>query len=582
MTDRSIIDEIKSKLDIIAVIQEYVPTLKRTGKNYFGLCPFHNEKSPSFSVSEEIQRYKCFGCSESGDVINFIEKVEGIDFPKALELAAKRAGITLEKSKFQNSNSKDTQEKDELLKVNRLVAEYYHFLLTKHPNGQTGRDYATKRQLGEKQLKEFLIGYAPRGYENLKTFLIKRGYKPEKLVEWSLLVQKNGKTYDKFRNRLMFPILNHVGDVVGFSGRVINPDDIPKYLNSSETLVYKKSNVVYGLYQGKESIRKQKKVILVEGNVDVPMAHKFEINNIVAPMGTALTVDQLKLIKRYADEIIFCFDTDQAGEKALMRAFEMSEQIGLYAKVLNLGDYQDLDEMLKAEPEQAFKAIENTESVVENLINRLLKRTKLSTGRLKSEFVNYLAPFVNLVKDKVEQASYVQKIALIVGLDENLIWEEIKLKPTKTKIETELQKFDIAKPAELPSNMDKKELHLIGLLLQNEFLKAKEVDWEVFSGSRLLDTYLHLINAPSLEKGISTLPEEDQQLGTDLVMNSLGSYESDHEIDQDFDKSIKDISKRYYNRKLGAIKRSILEKEQLGEDISQLLGKQQEYLKKLK
>lgn len=303
-------------------------------------------------------------------------------------------------------------------------------------------------------------------------------------------------------------------------------------------------------------------------------------------MGTALTVDQLKLIKRYAEEIIFCFDTDQAGEKALMRAFEMAEQLGLYAKVLNLGNYQDLDEMLKADPEKAKQALEATESVVENLINRLLKRTKLSTGRLKSEFVNYLAPFVNLVEDKVEQASYVQKIALIVGLDENIIWEELKKKPSERKLtkpaDTQLQKIDLPKNIVVPNNLNKKELHLIGLLVQNSFLREKEIDWEVFSGSRLLDTYLHLINAPTLEKGITTLPEEDQQLGTDLVMNSLGSYESDHEIELDFDKSIKDLSKRYYNKKLGAIKRSILEKEQLGEDISELLNKQQEYLKKIK
>ena len=380
----------------------------------------------------------------------------------------------------------------------------------------------------------------------------------------------------------MFPIHNHVGDIVGFSGRVINPNDIPKYLNSSETLVYRKSSVVYGLFQGKEGIRKSKKAILVEGNVDVPMSHKFEINNVVAPMGTALTVDQLKLIKRYADEIIFCFDTDQAGEKALMRAFEMAEQIGLYSKVLNIGNYQDLDEMLKNEPEKAKESIESTESVVENLIKRLLKRTRLDTAKNKSEFVSYLMPFIKLVKDKVEQASYIQKIAIIVGLGEDIIWNELKSNTPTNKLTETLQKIEISKPRITENNMDKKELHIIGLLVQNPFLKEILIDWDIISSPRLLDTYQHLINATSLEKGIESLPEEDQELATDLVMNSLGSYESDHEIEQDFRKSIKDISKRYYTKKMGDLKRTIFQKEEAGEDISLSLNEQQEILKKLK
>lgn len=579
--DRSIIDQIKSKLDIVSVIQEYIPNMKRASKNYFALCPFHNEKSASFCINEEIQRYKCFGCGESGDLITFIEKIEGIDFPKALEIAAKKAGIELDKSNYKK-DEKTSKEKEELLKVNRLTAEYYHYILTKHKSGEIGRNYVKKRQLAEKEIETFLIGYAPRGFENLKSFLIKRGYKLDKLVEWSLLVQKNGKTYDKFRNRLMFPIHNHVGDIVGFSGRIINPDDIPKYLNSSETLVYRKSNVVYGLFQGKNEIRKSKKAILVEGNVDVPMAHKFGINNVVAPMGTALTIDQLKLIKRYADEIIFCFDTDQAGEKALMRAFEMAEQIGIYSKVLNIGNYQDLDEILKNEPDKVRKSIESTESVVENLIKRLLKRTKLDSAKNKSDFVSNIIPFVRLVNDKVEQASYIQKIAIIVELSEELIWNELKNNKNSKKITDIFQKAEITPPKITGPNFNKKELHVIGLLIQNPFIREYEIDWKVISSQRLIDTYQHLIKAPSLEKGIESLPEEDQELASDLVMNSLGSYESDHEIELDFEKSIKDLSKRYYTKKIGELKRTIIQKEEAGEDISSYLKEQQEILKNLK
>ena len=580
--DRSLIEQIKTKLDIVSVIGEYLPSMKKAGRNYFALCPFHNEKSASFCINEEIQRYKCFGCGENGDLITFIEKIEGIDFPKALEIAAKKAGITIEKVKYNKGTDKQKLEEEQLLKVNRLVAEYFHYILTKHQSGQIGRDYVAKRQLRDEEVKKFMIGYAPKGYENLKNFLKAKGYDMKKMVEWSLLVEKNNKIYDKFRNRLMFPIFNHVGDIVGFTGRVINPDDIPKYLNSAETPVYKKSNVVYGLFQSKEEIRKTKKAIIVEGNVDVPMAHKFEITNVVAPMGTALTIEQLKLIKRYADEIIFCFDTDQAGEKALIRAFEMAEQHKIYSKVLNIGNYQDLDEILKADPKGTIKLIESTESVIDNLISRLLKRMKLDSPKMKSDFVNTLIPYIRLVKDKVEQAGYVQKLAMLVELSEELVWNEVKNNTTtKPRSQTD-QNIVISQAIRLNNNLNRKELHIIGMLLQFPFLRSKQIDWNIISSERLLDTYQHLINATSIDKGIETLPEEDQNLATDLVMNNLGDYQSEYEIEQDLNKSIKDLAKRYYTRLLGELKKELLIKEQAGEDISDLLAEQQELLAKLK
>jgi DNA primase len=346
MSDRTQIEEIKSKLDIVSVISQYVPSLKRAGRNYFGLCPFHKEKTASFSVNPELGLFKCFGCQEAGDVIKFIERIEGLEFPKALELAAKKAGVILKTT----SNPRDIEAdkmKKELLRANSLTCEFFNYLLLKHESGEPCRDYAQRRKLPKNILEKFKIGYAPSGYENLKHFLIKKGFKENDLVDWGLLVSKNGRVYDKFRKRFMFPIISHQGDVIGFSGRLIDPEDKgPKYLNSPETLVYKKSNTLFGLFQAKESIRKEGFAILVEGNVDILSSHKAGISNIVAPLGTALTNEQVKLLKRYCDTVYFALDTDSAGQKALIKDLGMVDDAGISAFILDIGKYKDVDELI--------------------------------------------------------------------------------------------------------------------------------------------------------------------------------------------------------------------------------------------
>jgi DNA primase len=432
MSGRDQIESIKEVLDIASVIGAYVPTLKRTGRNYFGLCPFHKEKTPSFSVNPELRLFKCFGCGEGGDVIKFFERIEGLDFPKALELAASKAGITLEKS-YSTYDNKYDQEKKRLLAANVLTAKYYNYLLLKHPLGEPGLKYAKKRKLEEKEITKFLIGYAPKGFENLKGFLIKRGYSPTELVNWGLLVNRDGKIYDKFRNRLMFTIFDHQGDVVGFSGRLIDPEALgPKYLNSSETLVYKKSKLLYGLYQAKDAIRKNKFTVLVEGNVDILSSHRIGIENIVAPLGTALTIEQVRLLKRYCDSIYFALDTDEAGQHALEKDLVLLDNASIKAYVLELGEYKDVDELIVKGGDWKG-VIANPEEVVPYFIKSLLKRYDLSKSFMKSEYTRKILGFIQTVDDKILQNDYLQKLQDTVGVDVKILKNELdKLKELNT------------------------------------------------------------------------------------------------------------------------------------------------------
>lgn len=424
MDNRDQIQEIKDKLNIVTIIQRYVPSLKRTGRNHFGLCPFHKEKSPSFSVNSEMGLYKCFGCGEGGDVINFLQKIEGLDFPKALELAAQKAGVTI-KRKYSPVDKTKQIEKERILEANHLASEYFHYVLFKHESGKTALEYAKQRKLGDEVLKKFIIGYAPKGYDNLKRFLMKKGFTETELLRWGLLAEKNGKTYDKFRERLMFTIFDHQGDTVGFSGRLIDPKGLgPKYLNSPETLVYKKSKIVYGLFQAKESIRKDKYVVLVEGNVDILTSHQASVENIVAPLGTALTVEQLALIKRYASTVYFALDTDTAGQKALVRALPMIEQLQMQAMVLELGEFQDVDDLIVHGGDWK-SVLKNPSEVVPYFMKNLKDKYNFKKSLEKNTYTRTILNLIAGINDKLLQSEYLKKLETVVSIDMKLLAQEM-------------------------------------------------------------------------------------------------------------------------------------------------------------
>ncbi|MFS8130902.1 MAG: DNA primase [Candidatus Dojkabacteria bacterium] len=409
MTD---IELVKSKLDIVEVISSYVPTVARAGSNYRALCPFHNEKSPSFMINPSLQIFKCFGCGKAGDAIKFIEEIERLEFPEALKVAAEKAGVELTGRSIKKDEKLEA-EKKKLIEANELTAKFYHYILQSHKNGKPGRDYAQKRQIDGERIQKFLVGYAPIQQDALKKFLVSKGFNEKDLVRWGLLVERNGKNIDKFRNRLMQCIFNIRGDVVGFSGRYIGTSkEAPKYLNSPETLVYKKNEMLYGLFHAKEALRKDKFAIMVEGNIDILSSHRVGIENIVAPLGTAFTRNQATLLKRYVDEVYFSFDTDSAGTKALIRGMEILEEIGLRHKVIDLTGYQDADELICKNPAEWPERIKNARDTVEYLMIKLQEPFDMGSAEGKKAYSSVVLPIVASVKDSVSRNQYVKDLSL--------------------------------------------------------------------------------------------------------------------------------------------------------------------------
>lgn len=432
------IEEIKQKLDITSVVQSYVPSLKARGRNWFGLCPFHSEKSPSFSVNPELGIYKCFGCGEGGDVISFLQKLEGLEFREALEMAAEKAGVDLQ-SGGGNIDPDFKRKKKRALEAHRLAAAYYHYLLTEHVSGKPGLEYAMeKRKLDLDAIKKFQLGYAPRSYHNLETFLLKKGYSSAELVEFGLLAERDGRHYDKFRGRLLHPIQTLTGEVVGFSGRAIFPDDKgPKYLNSPETIVYHKKATVYGGFQAKDPMRKLRQVVIVEGNLDVVSSARVGVENIICPLGTALTAEQVKLLGRYVDEAVLAFDKDRAGQAALLRAYELLEAHGLVTKVAVLpGETKDVDELAVQDPEAWKNAAASAIELCDYVMQFSRANYDLTTAQGKSQYVKHCLYYVGKLRSAVKQEHYLQQLANNTGLEIELLRRELRREQTAGAAQT--------------------------------------------------------------------------------------------------------------------------------------------------
>lgn len=565
------IEEIKSKLDIVSVVREYVPSLKKNGRNHFGLCPFHNERTPSFSVNEELGIFKCFGCGEGGDVISFIEKVEGLDFIKALEIAAKKAGVELkiERSGFSEKRNK---ERERLIEANHLAAEYYHYLLGKHEYGKEARKYAKSRGLRVKELKQFMIGFAPSGYENLKNFLKKKGYTEAELLSWGLLAEKSGHTYDKFRNRLMFPITNHIGEFVGFSGRILDKNSkAPKYLNSPETLVYKKSQIVFGLYQAKEAIRKQNAAILVEGNIDILSSHMVDVQNIVAPLGTALTQEQLKLIKRYSDNIIFAFDTDSAGEKALLRGHELAESLEMHAKVVDLNGYQDVDELIQKGGDWK-KILSKAEPVVDHMMNRLKRRIDMTSAEGKDEYVDSIITLIATTESSVRQAHYLERLSVAVGVDVS------ELKTILNKYIQKSKKVDInetsiveTKEKVIKRSNSRADLLVAALLSHRERIRLFDLSlWsEILSEEQT--KILEMAREKTVKELFVDLNQAEQERLKDIMLLPVDVIEDEGLFMQSIKLIADSVFKDFLRAEIRRIKFANLNEQEKGEILNKLV-----------
>ncbi len=411
------IEEIKQRIDIIDLIQGYVQ-LTPGGANWKARCPFHNEKSPSFMVSREKGIWHCFGCGKGGDIFTFVQEAEGMDFAETLQFLAKRANVELK-----SYRPEQTSQRQRAVEINTLAAKAYHQLLLKHEKAEPARVYLQQRGLKQETVETFRLGYAPDAWEGISTFLKTKGFSDEEIFQAGLTVkrERGSGQYDRFRNRITFPVHDHLGRVVGFSARALDPDQEPKYLNTPQTVVYNKSSVVYGLYQAKNAIKQTQLCVLVEGNMDVLASHQAGVTNVVAVSGTALTNDQLQRIKRYTENIALSFDTDMAGESASMRGIERAWAAEMNIKVVTLPFGKDPDEVVQKNPEAWRTAVADAQPFMDYAFGRVQATLNLMKVDDKKLAAKRLLPLIVRLADPIEQTHYLQKLSRLINVSENAL-----------------------------------------------------------------------------------------------------------------------------------------------------------------
>lgn len=403
-----VVEEIRQRNDIVQVISSYVRLQKR-GSNHMGLCPFHNEKTPSFSVSGSKQMYHCFGCGASGNVFTFVMEYENFNFVEALRFLAERGGVNLPEMEYSEEDRKRQDFRTKLLEVNKAAAKYFYYLL-RTERGQNAYTYLKDRGLTEETIKKFGLGYADKYSDDLYQYLKKQGYRDELLKESGLITLNEAKgSFDKFWNRVMYPIMDINHKVIGFGGRVMG-EGMPKYLNSPETKIFDKSRNLYGLNFARQA--KGRQILLCEGYMDVISLHQAGFTNAVASLGTAFTERQAVLIKRYADEVLLTYDSDGAGIKAALRAIPMLKNAGITPKIVHMEPYKDPDEFIKALGAQEFqKRIDNAENSFYFEVSLIEKEHDFKDPEQKTKFYNELAKKLLVFSEELERNNYIEAMA---------------------------------------------------------------------------------------------------------------------------------------------------------------------------
>lgn len=449
-----IIEEVKAANDIVDVVSNYV-SLKRKGNNYFGLCPFHREKTPSFCVAAEKQIYHCFGCGKGGNIIRFVMDVENISFREALEMLAERAKIDLPSDDIadfgisQDELIKREKSKKDMYEINKIAGRFFYDNIFK---SKVAQDYVQKRSIDISTVKKFGLGFALDD-NGLCKLLFSKGFKKEEMLATGLIGEStNGNLYDKFKNRFMFPIFDIRGRVVAFGGRslesseVMKEKHIPKYVNSPENLIYTKGRHLYALNLARKSNEKMKKILVVEGYMDVISPHQAGITNVVASLGTALTEQQGRLLRQYADEIILSYDSDAAGQTAIERGLEVLNSLGVSAKVLQMTGAKDPDEyVLKYGPDRFKKLIDNSISYAEYKVKRLKENYDLENPTDKIKFLTKMSEVLAKIDNNIERDIYVDKFSKELGVGKEAILAEIEKKTIRNNASNTLKPLTVNK-----------------------------------------------------------------------------------------------------------------------------------------
>lgn len=439
----TVVDDIKSRLDLVDLVSETVK-LKKSGKNYTGFCPFHpNTKTPAFVVFSDTGTWRCFGqCNEGGDIFRFVMKKEGWDFPQALKFLAERAGIQIQPVTPERQAADEAGERQRKLLEEAVV--FYRHQMINTTEGKRALEYLHQRHLQDEILEIFGIGYAPDDNDALLNYLQKKGYPVDELIDAGLESQRDsGQVFDRFRNRIIFPIRTSDGRMAGFGGRILNPDDVPKFLNSPQTLIFEKGKLLYGLHEARKAIRTQNQVVIVEGYLDVLALHQAGYANVVSPMGTALTEDQMRLVKGLTRGIVLALDPDTAGINATLRGLDTARQAsdtttdhnffdvrGLMRhearleadiRVASLPDGLDPDDVVARNPDEWAKLIQESKHIITHVIDVLVIGKKLDDPRVKSEIAAQVMPLIGDIANPIERDSYRQQLARVLKVDERAL-----------------------------------------------------------------------------------------------------------------------------------------------------------------
>lgn len=558
-----IIEEVKQSNDIVEVISQYVH-LKRSGRNFFGLCPFHNEKSPSFSVSPDKQIFHCFGCGVGGNVITFIGKIEGIGFKESIEALAERANIQLPTIE-NNVDSKKEELKSKVYKINTFAAEYYHKRLYQK-EAKSAQEYIKKRKINNETLESFKIGYSGN-FDELYQALKKEGFKDPEILE-SGLVNKNdrGMYIDRYRNRLMIPILDERNRVIAFGGRVLD-DSKPKYINSPENIVYSKGRHLFGLNVAKKG--DTKKLLIVEGYMDAISLHQRGITNVVAALGTALTPQQGWLLRKNAEQVILGFDSDGAGQTAIMRAMEVMQNMGCDIRVLQLEDAKDPDEfVVKFGAARLQKLLDNAISLIEFKVKVLKQGLNLENASDKIKFLNEIAKLISKIENTMEREIYIEKISKGYNISKEAIFGQVnKLQYANNKTTKTLEKDKVAivhrekrDNKNISTEIIKRENTIISILINNpesykiikEYIKIEDFKYEI--NKKIIEEIYLELDKENTNLSVVLNHIEDEELQSHLTEIMAEDYGI-----TDNQKAIEDILQKYERERLEEKRDSLLE-----------------------
>lgn len=559
------IEEIKKKTDIVEIISAHVD-LKKSGSNFKGLCPFHSEKTPSFMVSPELQIFKCFGCGAGGDVYKFLMEFEKIEFPEALKFLAEKAGVRLETLK----NFPRHQEKEEIYRVNNLLAELYHYLLISHKLGIKALDYLHRRGIEGESIKIFKLGFAPDSPDTAFRFLtLKRGYKPEILEKAGVVVKREGRYFDRFRGRIIFPLRDQFGNALGFSGRVLEPKgDAAKYINGPDTLAYKKGRVLYGLETTKQEIKRTEEAVVVEGEFDVISSWQAGIKNVVGIKGSSLTEDQVRLLSRFCPAISLALDSDFAGSEAARKAAGIAQNLGLEVRVIKTGEFKDPDEMVQKKPEEWRKAVGEAIGVYDFLLSLIFDRFDPGTSEGKSKISKSIAPILAGIEDEIVRAHYIKQAAIRLGVPEEAVLGQVSKEASP---QPQLgDKGQQIKQEDKKTRREVLEEYLLALVFQNRPEVVLEIGSVVSSslGKRLIGEFERFSKEnenfdPSIFA--SSLPPELVNFFATLVLSDLEELATQGKIDQEIQDTKKALEVLETHSKMNQLAQEIRVFEDQGE-----------------